>query len=163
MDIRECAPSDCQALSEIYNHYIRNTVVTFEQVPVNAIEMEQRVGLVQKTHTWLVGTHNNQIVGFAYAAPWHGRSAYRHTVETTIYLAPEQMGYGYGRRLYGALLESLISFDCHVAIAVIAIPNAASVKLQQALGFEYVGVLHEVGYKFDRWVDVEYWQKRLLV
>lgn len=98
------------------------------------------------------------MAGYAYAAPWHERSAYRYSVETTVYVDPGQLRRGVGSRLYQSLLDELRRRDLRSALAVIALPNAASVALHERLGFARVGHLEAVGYKFERWVDVGFWQ-----
>ena len=102
----------------------------------------------------------NRFCGYAYARPWHERRAYQHTVEVAIYLTQDNHGKGLGKHLYQALLFALPE-NIHSAIAVIALPNEKSVKLQERLGFKKVGQLHQVGYKFEQWIDVEHWQKML--
>ena len=107
---------------------------------------------------WLVIEVDDSIGGYAYAAPWKERQAYENTVETTIYLRDGVSGQGLGSRLYSELLEELRSKSLHSALGGIALPNDASVRLHERLGFEKVGQLHQVGFKFDRRIDVGYWQ-----
>ena len=98
--------------------------------------------------------------GYAYAAPWRARAAYRHSVETSIYLAPGAGGRGLGARLYRALFAALPS-HVHAAIGGVSLPNPASVALHERLGFRKVAHFREVGRKFGRWIDVGYWQRLL--
>lgn len=107
---------------------------------------------------WLVLEEGNTITGYAYSGLWRTRSAYRHTVETTVYLAPDAVGGGRGTLLYTTLLGLLREQGLHTAMGVIALPNDASVALHEKLGFHRAGLFSEVGRKFDRWVDVGYWQ-----
>ena len=100
-------------------------------------------------------------MGYAYASPWRERAAYRHAVETTIYLESRFAGQGMGKRLYVALLQELRKLGLHTAFGVIALPNPASVALHEKCGFRKVGHLAEPGWKFERWVDVGYWQLML--
>ena len=103
-----------------------------------------------------------RLVGFAYAGRWHERSAYRHTVETSIYLDPARVGKGLGTRLYSALIDRLRARgDLHAAIGGIALPNKASVSLHERLGFEKTAHYREIGFKQGRWIDVGYWQRIL--
>jgi len=157
VDIRPCDSSDYQEFCTIYNHYIENTVITFEEVPITVSDMAGRVEKVTgQGQPWLVAELNGAVIGYAYASQWHERSAFRNTVETAVYLKPGITGKGYGRALYGELLSQS---RCHVAVATIVAPNVASERLQEACGFRQVGYLHEVGFKFGRWLDVTYWQK----
>jgi phosphinothricin acetyltransferase len=107
---------------------------------------------------WLVAEDANAVVGFAYANRWKVRSAYRHSVETTIYLEHGREGRGIGRLLYSALLPILKARGMHAVIGGAAMPNDASVALHQKLGFERVATFRQVGFKHGRWVDVAYWQ-----
>jgi L-amino acid N-acyltransferase YncA len=162
LSIRPASAADGEALARIYNPYILDTVVTFEEEPVSAAEMAERVlevGVLSLP--WLVGERDGQVLGYAYAARWRSRVSYRFSTETTVYLEPGQGGNGYGFRLYAALLEALRQTDMHAAIGGIALPNAASVALHEKLGFAKVAHFPEVGFKLGRWVDVGYWQKLL--
>ena len=160
MVLRHAVRSDAEALSRIYNHYVRETIVTFEEDPVTAPEMTQRLDDARALDLpWLVGEQGGMITGFAYAGRWRARSAYRASAETSIYLDPGQVGHGHGRRLYEAMLTKLEEKGMHAAIGGIALPNEASIALHEKLGFEKVAHFREVGYKFNRWIDVGYWQR----
>ncbi len=160
--IRPALADDGPALARIYNHYIRETVVTFEERPVDGAEMQQRVADLQgQDLPWLVICRSGAVLGYAYAAPWRSRSAYRFSVETTIYLEPSATGQGLGRRLYQALLDQLQNTPVTEAIGGIALDNPASCALHEALGFEKVAHFARVGYKFQRWIDVGYWQRAI--
>lgn len=159
--IRDAKPADAAAIAAIYNHYIAKTVVTFEEVEVTAEEMRRRRRLVAEKFPWLVVEEAGSVVGYAYASPWHARAAYRHSVETTVYLAPDATGRGLGRPLYEALLDRLPPLGVHAAIGGIALPNPASVALHERLGFAKAAHYREVGHKFGRWIDVGYWQLTL--
>lgn len=157
--IRPAEARDAGSIADIYNYYTRNTVVTFEEIPVSAQEMQQRVeGVLEAGLPWLVAQREGEITGFAYAGEWKGRCAYRHSVEITVYLAPEAMGGGWGSQLYAELFAALRAGTTHVAIAGIALPNERSVALHEKFGMEKVAHFAEVGFKFDRWIDVGYWQ-----
>jgi L-amino acid N-acyltransferase YncA len=159
--IRECLDADVPRVCTIYNHYVRDTVVTFEETPIAVAEMTRRVAEVRRRFPWLVVELQGAVAGYAYASLWKARSAYRFCVESTIYLAPEAVGRGLGKALYGALLEALPRCDAHRVLGCIALPNDASVALHEKLGFRRVGVFDEVGWKFGRWVDVGYWELSL--
>ena len=162
LSIRPATVADGEALARIYNPYILDTIVTFEEEPVSAAEMAERVNEVRALSLpWLVGERDGQVLGYAYAARWRTRVSYRYSTETTVYLEPGQGGNRYGFRLYEALLEALGGTDVHAAIGGIALPNAASVALHEKLGFTKVAQFAEVGFKLGRWIDVGYWQKLL--
>ena len=161
--IRPAVVSDGDALARIYNHYITNTIVTFEEEPVGGADLANRVADIQAAGLpWLVAEESGEVAGYAYASNWKKRPGYRYSVESTVYLAPAMIGRGLGRSLYQRLLELLGRQPIHLVIGGIALPNAASVALHERLGFEKVAHFKEVGFKFGRWVDVGYWQKALL-
>jgi phosphinothricin acetyltransferase len=160
--IRDATAADAPAIAAIYNHYIRETVVTFEEEPVSGAEIARRVEKVQSASLpWLVAEAGGRVVGYAYAGPWHVRSAYRFSVEITVYLAADQVGRGIGSKLYEALFSRLRARRIHAAIGGIALPNDASVALHEKFGLRKVAHFDEVGFKFDRWIDVGYWQRNL--
>lgn len=160
--IREATREDAAALADIYNHYILNTVITFEEVALTADEFAKRIEKVQSAgHPWLVAQDGECVVGYAYAAKWHERAAYRHTVEVSVYLAHDCGGLGWGTRLYDTLFAALRETSVHIAIGGIALPNAASVAIHEKFGMEQVAHFHQVGRKFDQWIDVGYWQVQL--
>jgi L-amino acid N-acyltransferase YncA len=159
--IRAAAAEDAGQICEIYNHYVLRTHVTFEEQPVEAETMAQRMKGSQPKLPWLVWAEGQEILGFAYAGKWKERSAYRHCAESTIYLRSDATGKGIGYRLYDALLTGLRAQQLHAVIGIIALPNAPSVALHERLGFVRAGHLREVGWKFDRWIDVGYWQALL--
>lgn len=163
MNIRPANQADAPAIAAIYNHYIANTVVTFEEVQVAPVEMAARIqGVLSASLPWLVGEQVSgdqaSVVGYAYATPWKSRSAYRYSVESSVYLAPGLAGRGHGTALYTALLETLKRCSVHSVMGGIALPNAASVALHERLGFRKIAHLQEVGYKSGQWLDVGYWQ-----
>jgi len=159
--IRPATRGDAADIANIYNHYIRDTVVTFEEREIAAVDMADRLAAVSANDLpWLVAESAGAVVGYAYADRWKQRSAYRHSVESTIYLDAKQIGTGLGKRLYRQFLGALPA-SVHVVIGGIALPNAASVALHERLGFAKVAHFREVGFKFARWIDVGYWQKTL--
>ncbi len=159
VNVRSALATDAEALARIYNYYIENTVITFEEEPVSAEVMATRVSEVQGASLpWLVAESEGAIVGYAYANKWKARSAYRFAVETTIYLENGREGGGVGTKLYSELLSILRTQGMHVAIGGAALPNDASVALHEKLGFDRVATFRQVGFKHDRWVDVAYWQ-----
>jgi L-amino acid N-acyltransferase YncA len=156
--IRDIQLTDAQAVAAIYNHYIQHTIVTFEEVSIEAQEMENRIRAVTAKFPWLVYEKEGHIVGYAYASEWKTRSAYKHSVETTIYLKTGEESKGIGALLYTTLIEKLKNRNLHAIIGGISLPNVLSVKLHEKLGFEKVAHFKEVGYKFNQWIDVGYWE-----
>jgi phosphinothricin acetyltransferase len=159
--LRDCTAGDAAAVSAIYNHYVERTTVTFEEDAVPVEEMARRIVDGSGRFPWLVWEQDGAVLGYAYAAPWKSRSAYRHSVETTVYLRADATGKGLGTRLYRTLLERLRPLGVHCVIGAIALPNPASVALHERLGFVKIGRFQEVGLKFGRWLDVGYWEIRL--
>ena len=158
--IREAAASDAAAIAGIYNHYITETVVTFEEEPVSVAEIAGRIEEVRSASLpWLVAEVDGHVVGYAYARPWHARSAYRFSAEITVYLAAAHTGRGIGSKLYGELFPILQARRTHAVMGGIALPNEASVALHEKFGLRKVAQFEEVGFKFDRWIDVGYWQR----
>jgi phosphinothricin acetyltransferase len=159
VSVRSALATDAETISRIYNYYVQNTVITFEEEPVSAEIMATRVAEVQGASLpWLVAEIGSVVVGYAYASKWKTRSAYRYSVETTIYLDTGRKGAGIGSKLYSELLAILRTRGIHAAIGGAALPNDASGALHEKLGFEHVATFRQVGFKHDRWVDVAYWQ-----
>lgn len=161
MPIRDALASDAEAILGIYNPYVVGTTITFEETPVGAEEMRERIAKNGEQYAWLVYEDEGRVLGYAYASRWRERCAYRSSAESTVYVAEDAHGRGIGRVLYAALLERLRAKDVHVVIGGIAMPNERSVGLHEALGFVRVANFPEVGYKFGRWLDVGYWAKLL--
>ena len=160
--IRPATESDLDSIARIYNHYILNAIATFEEEPISTGEMSGRFEVVRSAGLpWLVAEQHGQICGYAYAGTWGGRCSYRFSVESTVYVDPAAVGRGLGTALYEELLDTLRRRSVHVVIGGIALPNAASVALHERLGFQKVAHFREVGFKFNKWVDVGYWQKAL--
>ena len=157
--VRAAVPDDAAAVARIYNHYVLNTVVTFEEQAVPVADMAGRIGDVQNdAYPWLVAEQDGVVIGYAYATCWKVRSAYRHSVEATIYLDPGRERRGTGTLLYAALIKLLRERGIHVVIGGAAQPNDASAALHEKLGFVRVGTFRQVGFKHGRWVDVAYWE-----
>ena len=162
MNIRPATEADAQALVNIYNPYILDTLITFEYTTVTAEEFAGRIRKVlEGGYPYLVAEEDGRIVGYSYATQFRTRVAYRYTVETTVYLDRSAAGKGIGTSLYSALLDELRKRKFHLAIGGITLPNPASQALHEKLGFKQVASFHEVGYKFDQWVDVGFWELKL--
>ncbi len=159
--IRPVIQQDVPALCAIYNHYVENTIITFEEMPVTEAEFAARIGKIRAANlSWLVAEDAGKVLGYAYASPWKERSAYRFSVEVTVYLGPDCTRRGWGTRLYEALFAELKCGPTRVAMGGLALPNDASVALHEKFGTK-VAHFRDVGFKFGKWIDVAYWQANL--
>jgi len=157
--IRPATASDSEAIARIYNHYVLNTAFTFEEQAVSAEQMAERIGEVTSASLpWLVAEQFGQVVGYAYSTRWKARSAYRFSVESTVYLEQSAIGQGLGSSLYEAIFACLKQRGVHTVISCIALPNPASIALHEKFGLKKVAHFEEVGFKFNDWLDVGYWQ-----
>ncbi|HEX2862131.1 MAG TPA: arsinothricin resistance N-acetyltransferase ArsN1 family B [Lacunisphaera sp.] len=157
--IRPATPADAAAIAGIYNHYVLHTVVTFEEEPITNAEMARRITEVTEGgRPWFVWEESGRVLGYSYASAWKSRCSYRFSLETTVYLEQGATGRGLGTKLYTALIDTLRTTKTHALIASVALPNAGSVALHEKLGFKNIGQFKEVGWKFDRWLDVGYWE-----
>lgn len=201
MILRRVELRDAKKLSEIYNYYIKNTIVTFELLEIDHGEIEKRImkimnlnnelGVSRKWNTgataaiedgavedcvdhddmlypfFVLEDHVNNdtsllsIVGYAYAAKFRERAAYDQTAELSIYLDKDHLGKGYGVILYNAVINHLTKKGFKVAMAGISSPNPASFRFHEKLGFKKVALLESVGYKFEQYIDVAFYQKIL--
>jgi phosphinothricin acetyltransferase len=156
--IRPITPEDAASVCGIYNYYIENTAATFEDEPVTVTVMENRISAVTARYPWFIYEEAGEVMGYAYIHTWHERSAYRFTVEDSVYIKHGRTGRGIGKVLLARLLEETRKPDIHVLMAVITVPNEASTGLHEKFGFRQVGRFPEVGYKFGRRLDVGYWE-----
>jgi L-amino acid N-acyltransferase YncA len=156
--IRSATCADAASVAAIYDWYVEHTVITFEVDPVSADEMARRIEKVLAAHEWLVLERAGELLGYAYAAPFHERAAYRHATESTIYLRHGLEGKGLGARLYAELVRRTFARGYRHMVGAIALPNVPSVKLHERLGFQKAGHLVRIGSKFNRWIDVGSWQ-----
>ena len=160
--VRAAASADAEAVAAIYNHFVLRTIVTFEEEPVSPTEIARRMDDVRGASLpWLVAERAGAVAGYAYATAWRGRRGYRYSTEVTVYVAPGAGGRGIGSRLYADLIPALEERGIHTAMGGIALPNDASVALHEKFGFKKVAHFEQVGVKFDRWIDVGYWQRIL--
>jgi phosphinothricin acetyltransferase len=156
--IRSASAADAAAIASIYNWYVEHTTVTFEEEPVPASAMAERIQGVLVAHDWLVLEEGSEVLGYAYACRFHARAAYRHATESTIYLRDGVAGQGLGTKLYTELVGRTLARGYRHLIGAIALPNDASVRLHEKLGFVKVGHFARIGCKFERWIDVGHWQ-----
>jgi L-amino acid N-acyltransferase YncA len=157
--IRKANQADSKTIAAIYNHYVKNTIITFEEKEVTSNEISKRIeNVFSESLPWIVAENNGKVIGYAYATKWRVRSAYRFSVESTVYLEHTSVGNGFGGILYKELLSLLEASRIHVVIGGIALPNPSSIALHEKFGFKQVAHFKEVGTKFDKWIDVGYWQ-----
>lgn len=158
MSIRPITPEDVVPMAAIYNYYVANTVVTFDLEPVSVDAMAQKADTIAATYPYLaLDDGEGRLAGYAYGSQFRPKPGYRFTVETTIYFDPSCTGNGYGTALYTALLSELRDRGFKTAVAVLVLPNAASARLHEKLGFVKIGHIPNAGRKFDRWLDTGYW------
>ena len=155
MTIRPATGRDAAAAWVIYAPIVRNTAVSFETEPPSMDELEKRIAA---SISWLIYEDAAGIAGYAYAAPFHRRAAYRWSAEISVYLAQDRRGAGIGRRLVSALMDDLVSRGYVNAFAGTTLPNQASTRLFESLGFRQVALWEHVGFKLGSWHDVGWWQ-----
>jgi L-amino acid N-acyltransferase YncA len=162
--IRDAAPADFETIAGIYAHYVLNALATFEEVPPSVDEMRARHAAITALGLpYIVAEVDGAVAGYAYASTYRPRSAYRHTIEDSVYLADGFGGRGIGHALLTSLIERCEHGPWRQMIAVIGNSgNAGSIALHAKLGFAHVGVLREVGFKHGRWVDTVLMQRALL-
>lgn len=157
--IRVAKPDDVAAIATIYNYYIANDIATFEEEPVDVDIMAGRMADVAgKSLPWLVAEDGGIVLGYSYASPWKPRSAYRFSVESTVYVDAAAKSRGIGTDLYSALIAELRAHNIHAVMGGVSLPNEASAKLHEKLGFKKAAQFEQVGFKFGQWIDVGYWQ-----
>jgi L-amino acid N-acyltransferase YncA len=162
MRLRAATADDAAAIADLYARFVTASAVSFETDPPDAEAMRARIEAGGALYPWIAGeAEDGTLLGYAYAARFRERPAYRFTVETTIYLRPEAAGRGLGRLLYAPLIATLEAQGFTQAIAAITLPNAASVGLHERLGFERAGTYRQVGWKLGAWHDVGLWQRPL--
>lgn len=159
--IRDANEADAARIAEIYGHYVQNTTVTFEIVPPTTEEIARRIRDVQEKHVWLLAEEKGTVLGYAYAASFKERAAYRFSAEITVYVDIHHSGKGIGSALLEELLERLRHLGFVHAIGVIALPNPGSVRLHEKFGFKKAAHFSGLGYKLGNWIDVGYWQKQI--
>ena len=163
MIVRPATLQDAPAIAEIYGFHVRHGAGTFEEVAPGADEMAARIGKVLGGgYPWVAVEDEGRVVAYAYAAPYHARSAYRFTVEDSVYVADDARGRGYGRAALTAVIAACQAMGLRRIIAVIGDSgNAGSIALHRALGFALCGTLPSVGFKAGRWLDVVLMQRPL--
>ncbi|HZA19239.1 MAG TPA: arsinothricin resistance N-acetyltransferase ArsN1 family B [Actinomycetota bacterium] len=159
--IRDAEESDAESVRAIYAPSVTDMAVSFELEVPTVDEMARRISAAEPDYPWLVSEAEGELLGYAYARPFHTRAAYRFSVEITVYVRASSTGRGIGRELIETLLVDLRRRGYAQAFAGIALPNPASVRVFEACGFAHVGTFREVGYKLERWHDVGWWQRAI--
>lgn len=152
--VRPIMQSDAEAITEIYNHYIKETAITFEVEPITAEEMASRIREISTNFPYFVYEEKGKVLGYCYAHLWKQRAAYSKTLETTIYLDKDAIGRGMGSLMVKHLIELCREQGYHALIACITEGNEASVRMHEKLGFKQVSEFKEVGRKFGQWLGV---------
>ena len=157
-DIRPATEADVAHIAAIYDEQVRNGISTFDLEPPAPAYWSHHVNSTDPGDHFVVAAEAGGVAGFAYASAYRPRPGYRLTRETSVYLSDQARGRGLGRSLYDDLLPRLRADGIHVALALIALPNPASVALHEKCGFSHLGTMREVGRKFDRWLDTAWYQ-----
>jgi len=161
MKIRSATVNDAEKVLSIYSPIVQETAISFELTVPAVDEMRRRIQSALKTHAWLVAEINGELAGYAYGSAHRPRQAYQFSVEVSAYVGAHYHRQGVARALYQALFEALRRQQYHCAFAGIALPNDPSIALHRSMGFARIGVFRDVGFKFDRWHDVDWWQLKL--
>ena len=160
--IRPYRPDDIPAVTKIYGHYVRETVITFETSAPDEAEMATRFATISgKGHPLLIGEMDGEVIGYAYASTYRPREAYRFTCEDSIYLAPTAVGHGVGTRMLARLIDESSKAGLKQMLAVITAERENSIRLHLKHGFRMIGRYEALGYKFDRWLDIVHMQRAL--
>lgn len=161
--VRHARAEDVYALTNIYNHYVLSSHATFDLDPKTVQDRQCWLNQFDSTGPYqiLVAVDDQNVIGYAYSSKFHNRAAYDSSVETSIYVHADAHGQGIGQHLYQCLFEAIKSCDVHRAYAGITLPNPGSIALHQRFDFQPVGCFHEVGQKFKRYWDVQWFEKRL--
>ncbi len=164
MLVRDGRPQDAEHINQIYNWYVEHSTATFDLEPWS-LERRQKwmeqFFIGDSPHHLVVALHQDNVIGFAYNGQLRNRPAYGSSTEVTVYTLHDEAPKGTGSQLFKKLFNLIAKTDLHRAYAIIALPNEASIRLHEKFGFTRVGLLDQVGTKFDRRVDVAWYQKRL--
>jgi len=156
--IRKITIEDAPEIMDIYNYYVDNSIVTFDVHHASLEKIQIKIQNTLEKFPWIVFEENNEILGYAHGSEWKAKDGYKHSTETTVYLKHNALKKGLGTLLYKELINQLKDLHFHALIGCITLPNDASIALHEKLGFKKIGHFKEVGYKFDRWIDVGYWE-----
>ena len=158
--VRPASEADAGSISALYAAVVTGTAISFEETPPDGAEIARRM-LSRPRLPWLVAERDGHVIGYAYASQHRLRPAYRWSADCSVYVEPAHHVQGVGRLLYGELIPAVAGLGYRSLYAGIALPNPASVRLHEAMGFSLVGVFRDVGYKLGAWRDVGWWQREL--
>jgi len=158
VEIRRVQDADFEAIAALTNYYILNTPIHFGSEPAKAEDLRAPWVKTRERYPFLVASVDGAFAGYAKAGVWRDRAAYSWTAEVGIYIERAMQGRGVGKALYGALLDGLRNQGFHSVIGGITLPNEASVRLHESLGFHKVSHVKHGGWKFGKWHDVGFWQ-----
>ena len=161
IEIRTPQPQDFEAIARLTNIFIEKTAIHFGYELLSATDHQQAYEQDHQRYPWLAAFVDGAFAGYAKSCVWREREAYRHSVETSVYVEESFRRAGVARALYLKLFDELRANDFHVAIAGATLPNDASVRFHESVGFKRVGTFREVGRKFDQWHDVAFFEIRL--
>lgn len=156
--IRPVNAADAPAICGIYNYYIVNTAISFEETPLSATEMENRIRTISAGYPWFVWDEGGEVLAYAYTNTWRERAAYRYSAELSIYVKKGHEGRGLGGKLMTHLLEAVKKTEIRVLVSGITIPNERSIALHEKFGFRKAALFHRIGFKLGTWLDVGYWE-----
>ncbi|WP_298533241.1 GNAT family N-acetyltransferase [uncultured Algibacter sp.] len=159
--IRLVEVNDAEALLDIYNYYVLYTTATFDIEALSIETFKNKLNRINKDYPFIVFEEDNEILGYAYGSRFRPKPAYNYVAESTVYVKHNAHGKGIGSKLYVELIRLLKKTDLHTVLGVLTIPNDASIRLHEKLGFEQVANLKEVGMKFGKWQNVGIWQLKL--
>ena len=159
--IRKVTIEDAQAIADIYNYYVKNSIATIEEKTVSSYFFVDAINSLTQKYPWFVYETDGEVLGYAHAGLWKSRTGFRKSAELTVYLKSDVTQKGIGTLLYEKVINEVKKLDIHVIIGGISLPNEASVRLHEKFGFVKTAHFKEVGYKFNKWVDVGYWQLTL--
>lgn len=160
--IRDITIADAKCIADIYNYYIKETIITFEEILVTEEDIAHRIEKIRKKgYPFFVYEDKGKVIGYAYLSNWRERSAYDITLETSVYLDRNHIGSGIGSILYKELIERARKINIHSLIGVISLPNDESRRLHSKFDFKLIGNFKESGKKFNKLIDVEFWQLML--
>jgi phosphinothricin acetyltransferase len=159
--IRPVKIEDAVAICGIYNYYVANTVITFDEEPYSVGDMEKKIREIGAAYPWFVREDEGEVLGYAYVNSWRERVSYRYSAEVSIYVRDGYQGRGIGSGLFACLLEAVKKSEIHALVSAITLPNERSAALQEKFGFRKIAQLDEIGFKDGRWLDVGYWERIL--
>lgn len=159
--IRLADVNDAAAINEIYNYYVDESTCTFQTTHETLNDRQASFTNRSQRHPVTICQQDDLVLGWAALSPWKGREGYNHTAEVSFYVQHEQRKKGIGKQLLADLIDRAKAIGFHVLIGGVCTEHAASIRLQESFGFEKVAHFRETGFKFDRWLDVAYYQLTL--